>query len=67
MSRIVIFGAHGKVGQQLVKLIASSSSPYRATAVVRNQEQANHIQEIAQKSSNISTKLAFHCGFGFYR
>ncbi|KAG2730863.1 hypothetical protein G9P44_006012 [Scheffersomyces stipitis] len=57
MSRIVIFGAHGKVGQQLVKLIASRSSPYRATAVVRNQEQANHIQEIAQKSSNISTKL----------
>ncbi|EMG45965.1 hypothetical protein SBY92_004316 [Candida maltosa Xu316] len=55
MSKLVIFGAHGKVGQQLVRLIAEKSSLYTATAVVRNQEQAQQIKSISSDSPNLST------------
>ncbi|RCK62865.1 hypothetical protein Cantr_08802 [Candida viswanathii] len=55
MSNIVIFGAHGKIGQQLVRLVASKSSQYKATAVVRNPEQAQTIASIASNSANITT------------
>lgn len=53
MSNIVIFGSHGKIGQQLVRLIAGANSTLRATAVVRNDEQAKTIASIA--SANVST------------
>ncbi|KAG5416851.1 hypothetical protein I9W82_005581 [Candida metapsilosis] len=53
---LIVFGAHGKVGQNLVKVIAKSS--VKATAVVRGDEQANTIKKISSESSNItSTKL----------
>lgn len=57
MSNIVIFGSHGKIGQHLVRLISGANSTLRATAVVRNDEQAKTIASIA--SANVSTtKLA---------
>lgn len=53
---IVIFGSHGKVGQQLVRLISQPTSIYRATALVRNSDQADQILKISSNSSNITTK-----------
>lgn len=53
---LIVFGAHGKVGQNLVKVIAKLS--VKATAVVRSDEQASTIKKISSDSSNItSTKL----------
>ncbi|CAK9436485.1 uncharacterized protein LODBEIA_P10430 [Lodderomyces beijingensis] len=46
---VIIFGAHGLIGQQLIKLI-SQKPPLKATAVVRNETQA---QAIA--NSNVTT------------
>lgn len=53
---IVIFGSHGKIGQQLVRLISQPTSSYRATALVRNSDQADQILQISSNSSNITTK-----------
>lgn len=53
---IVIFGSHGKIGQQLVRLISQPTSSYRATALVRNSDQADQILKISSNSSNITTK-----------
>lgn len=53
---IVIFGSHGKVGQQLIRLIAQPSSLYKATALVRNSTQAQQLHKISSDSSNITTK-----------
>ncbi|KAI5967632.1 hypothetical protein CANMA_002812 [Candida margitis] len=50
---LIVFGAHGKVGQHLIKLIAKSS--VNATAVVRNDEQAATIKEISSGGSNITS------------
>lgn len=54
--KIVIFGSHGKIGQQLVRLISQPTSSYRATALVRNSDQADQILQISSNSSNITTK-----------
>lgn len=54
--KIVIFGSHGKIGQQLVRLISQPTSSYRATALVRNSDQADQILKISSNSSNITTK-----------
>ncbi|CAI5755508.1 unnamed protein product [Candida verbasci] len=46
---LVIFGAHGKVGKNLVSLAAKS---LKVTAIIRSDEQAKAIKEIA---SNVET------------
>lgn len=56
MTRVLIFGAHGKIGQQLIRLIADNSSLYKATAVVRNDEQAKTISTISSNSPNVTTR-----------
>lgn len=38
MSKVIVFGAHGKIGTRLIKRLASTQ--YKATAVVRNSAQA---------------------------
>lgn len=48
--KVIVFGAHGKVGQQLIKLISLTS--YKATAVVRNDEQAQFITSL---NADVST------------
>lgn len=53
MSKIIVFGAHGRVGQRLVQQL-SKQSKYQATAVVRNAEQSKRISEIAGDS--VATK-----------
>ncbi|KAI5950867.1 hypothetical protein KGF54_003941 [Candida jiufengensis] len=53
ISRVIVFGAHGKIGQQLIKLL--SKSDYKTTAVVRNDEQASTIKKISNSSSNVSS------------
>ncbi|ODV77196.1 NAD(P)-binding protein [Suhomyces tanzawaensis NRRL Y-17324] len=55
LNKVIVFGAHGKIGQHLIKLFAQKASPYTATAVIRNEEQAKRIAEISQNSSNITT------------
>lgn len=53
---LIVFGAHGKVGQHLIRLVAKLS--INATAVVRNDEQATTIKNISSGSPNIaSSKL----------
>lgn len=51
MSKIIVFGAHGKVGQRLLKLV--SASKHTATAVVRNEAQVAQIKSISGGSSKI--------------
>lgn len=53
-TKVIVFGAHGKIGQRLIKLISVSPS-FAATAVVRSNEQAKHITEIAKQSKNVET------------
>lgn len=48
-SKVIVFGAHGKVGQCLIKLLGSSTSKYSATAVVRNDEQSKAVKSLAQQ------------------
>lgn len=55
VSRVIVYGAHGKVGQHLLKQIARSD--IAATAVVRNEAQAQRITEICA-SSQVSTVYA---------
>lgn len=43
MSNIAIFGAHGKIGQQLLKFIAHGTTKLKATAIVRNTEQKEEL------------------------
>lgn len=50
---LIVFGAHGKIGQHLIKLIAKLS--VNATAVVRNDDQVATIKNISSGSSNISS------------
>ncbi|KAK7678276.1 hypothetical protein QCA50_018749 [Cerrena zonata] len=46
VKNLLVFGAHGKVGQQLVRQIANYKSQYQVTAVVRNTEQATTLAAI---------------------
>ncbi|ODV65772.1 NAD(P)-binding protein [Hyphopichia burtonii NRRL Y-1933] len=46
VKNLLVFGAHGKVGQQLVRQIANYKSQYQVTAVVRNTEQATILAAI---------------------
>lgn len=46
MSKVIVFGSHGKVGQRLVKLLAGSK--YNTTGVVRNETQAKVIEAIGK-------------------
>ncbi|WLF76351.1 hypothetical protein PVL30_000052 [Lodderomyces elongisporus] len=50
---IIVFGAHGKIGQHLIKLIAKNSS-IQATAVVRNDEQAKAVSHSNVKTTNLT-------------
>lgn len=47
-SKVIVFGAHGKIGQHLIKLMGASLSKYAATAVVRNAEQARTLKGLSQ-------------------
>ncbi|KAI5963452.1 uncharacterized protein KGF55_002332 [Candida pseudojiufengensis] len=53
VSKVIVFGAHGKIGQHVIKLL--SKLDYKTTAVVRNDEQASTIQKLADNSSNVSS------------
>lgn len=53
-TKVVVFGAHGQIGQRLVKLI-SGAPAFSATAVVRNTTQAQQIKDVAKNSENITT------------
>lgn len=55
IKNLVIFGAHGKVGQQLVQLVASTACHIHVTAIVRNDEQAATIKGFS-KENNIDTQ-----------
>lgn len=55
---VVVFGSHGKIGQHLVRLLAKSGS-YKATAVVRNQEQADTIAKVAGSASITPREFSF--------
>ncbi|KAK6457441.1 uncharacterized protein RJT20DRAFT_40333 [Scheffersomyces xylosifermentans] len=57
VKNIIVFGAHGKVGQNLIRLLSAKTSPYTATAVVRNSDQASKIAEISSNSPKVSTAL----------
>lgn len=56
VSNIIVYGAHGKVGQHLLKQIAALE--LAATAVVRNQAQADQIAAITSQSHRISSVFA---------
>lgn len=56
VSKVIVYGAHGKVGQRLIKQIARLD--IAATAVVRSQTQAQQIAGITAHSSKITTVLA---------
>lgn len=49
----IVFGAHGKVGQRLIGVLAKNKAS--ATAVVRNDSQAQTISKIAGGSDSIKT------------
>lgn len=51
---IIVFGSHGKIGQQFVRLLADKTSVFKGTAVVRNNEQAKTIKSITSNSPNVS-------------
>lgn len=57
MTNVIVFGAHGRVGQLLIKQIAKSSGAFKATAILRNQEQVKTINEISSNSSDIKTQI----------
>lgn len=54
VKNIVVFGAHGKVGKHFISEVSKSS--YKATAVVRNDEQSKNIASLTSNSTNITTK-----------
>ncbi|KAF8001858.1 hypothetical protein HF325_004359 [Metschnikowia pulcherrima] len=54
MSKVIVFGSHGKVGQKLIKLL-DQADKYQTTAVIRNSEQAETIKNISQATKNVST------------
>lgn len=51
--RIIVFGAHGKIGQQLVGQACRDG--YSVTSVVRNQQQADHVSHISGNNPNLLT------------
>ncbi|CAX39552.1 conserved hypothetical protein [Candida dubliniensis CD36] len=54
VKNIIVFGSHGKIGQQFVRLLADKTSVFKGTAVVRNNEQAKTIKSITSNSPNVS-------------
>lgn len=54
VSKVIVFGAHGKIGQRLLRIIGGTTK-YSATAVVRNSEQAEQINKISKNSQNVKT------------
>lgn len=55
INNIVIFGAHGKVGQHLICQLTKAATA-NITAVVRNQEQAENLAKISNNSSKLISK-----------
>lgn len=53
-TKVIVFGSHGKIGQKFVKII-SEAPAFQATAVVRNEDQAKTIKDVAKGSENVST------------
>ncbi|KAF6071835.1 NADH(P)-binding family protein [Candida albicans] len=53
VKNIIVFGSHGKIGQQFVRLLADKTSVFRGTAVVRNDEQATTIKSITANSLTV--------------
>ncbi|KAK6197856.1 uncharacterized protein RJT21DRAFT_122662 [Scheffersomyces amazonensis] len=49
---IIVFGAHGKIGQLFVTL---ASNQHKVSAVVRNHEQASQINSIASVAHNVKS------------
>ncbi|KAK6460232.1 hypothetical protein DFJ63DRAFT_242113 [Scheffersomyces coipomensis] len=49
---IIVFGAHGKIGQHFVTL---ASKAHKLSTVVRNQDQANQLSKIASNASNVKS------------
>lgn len=53
--KVIVFGAHGKVGQNLIKLLGKPLSTFATTAIVRNNEQAQTVKSLSS-GPEISTK-----------
>lgn len=53
--KVIVFGAHGKVGQNLIKLLGNPLSKYATTAIVRNNEQAQTVKSLSN-GPEISTQ-----------
>lgn len=56
MNKIIVFGAHGKVGQNLISQASKSAAGYKITSIIRNQAQAERISELSNSNSNFTTK-----------
>ncbi|GEQ70586.1 hypothetical protein JCM33374_g4264 [Metschnikowia sp. JCM 33374] len=54
MSKVIVFGSHGKVGQRLIKLLAQTDK-YQTTAVIRTPKQAETIKSLSNATTNVST------------
>ncbi|OBA23614.1 NAD(P)-binding protein [Metschnikowia bicuspidata var. bicuspidata NRRL YB-4993] len=54
MSKVIVFGSHGKVGQNLIKLLALSDK-YQATAVIRSPTQASTLRNLDEATANLNT------------
>lgn len=55
VKNVIVFGAHGNIGKHLMKLLGNSS--YKATAVVRNEDQASTIKSITGNANVSTTQL----------
>ncbi|CUM68622.1 uncharacterized protein PRCAT00006349001 [Priceomyces carsonii] len=53
---IIVFGAHGKVGQRLIRQFSEANESYKITAVVRNADQAKQIAKITSNSSDFKSE-----------
>lgn len=53
MSNVIVFGAHGKVGQRLIGLLAKSKTS--TTAIVRSSAQAEQIKKVAEGLEVVKT------------
>lgn len=56
-NKIIVFGAHGGIGQHVIRLLTAPTSADTVTAVVRTEEQAATLKEIAVEKSKLSTSI----------
>lgn len=52
--KVIVFGAHGKIGQKFIKIV-SGAPAFAATAIVRSDSQAEQIKNVSKSSENVKT------------